>query len=93
MGLLCPHGNKKKGKKRNYSKLKLKFASIEGSGKFPFNQLPIRDTYKYVILYHLFCSKLIVDIYTKLYILNFCSIFSRAIEIPNDKNRMNKVIT
>jgi hypothetical protein len=45
MGLLCPHGNKKKGKKRNYSKLKLKFASIEGSGKFPFNQLPIQDTY------------------------------------------------
>jgi hypothetical protein len=28
----------------NYSKLKLKFASIEGSGKFPFNQLLIRDT-------------------------------------------------
>jgi hypothetical protein len=33
----------------NYSKLKLKFASIEGSGKFPFNQLPIGDTYKYVV--------------------------------------------
>jgi hypothetical protein len=25
--------------------------------------------------------------------LNFCSIFSQAVEIPNDKNCMNKVIT
>jgi hypothetical protein len=37
--------------------------------------------------------KKMVDIYTKLYILNFCSIFSQAVEIPKDKNRMNKVIT
>jgi hypothetical protein len=33
----------------NYSKPKLKFASMEGSGKFPFNQLAIGDTYKYVV--------------------------------------------
>jgi len=40
-----------KGKKmvNELFKLKLKFASIEGSGKFPFNQLPIGDTYKYVV--------------------------------------------
>jgi hypothetical protein len=40
------------------------------------------------------------DIYTKLHILSLCSIFSRAMEIPNKKNlfpnkknQMNKVLT
>jgi hypothetical protein len=86
MDLQCPHGDK--NKKRNSSSSSSSYRS-EGSGKFPFNQLSIGDADKYVI----FCSKLMADIYTKLCILSLRSIFSKAMEIPNNKNHMNKVLT
>jgi hypothetical protein len=84
MDLQCPHGDK--NKKRNSSSSSY---HCEGSGKFPFNQLSIGGADKYVI----FCSKLMADIYTKLRTLSLCSIFSKAMEIPNNKNHMNKVLT